>query len=56
MGQEDTLTEEDIACLEELVPDPVSDWCCMYHVLSLQKDFAMENPMLQYAMGVCKVL
>jgi len=48
MGQEDTLAEEDIAHLEELVPEPVSDWCCMYCVLSLQKDFAMEKPMLQH--------
>ena len=27
--------------------DPASDWCCMYHVLSLQDNFVNEKPMIQ---------
>jgi len=47
MGQEAAITEEDLAQLQEQSPDPVSNWCCIYHVLSLQKDFANEKPLLQ---------
>jgi hypothetical protein len=33
---------------QEAAPTPVSDWCCMYRVLSLQEDFMTEKPMLQH--------
>ena len=49
MGQEDTLSEADLAHAQEMdSAEPVSEWCCMYRVLSLQKDFATEKPMLQH--------
>ena len=47
MGQEDTLRDEDVSQAHEPESEPVSDWCCMYRVLSLQEDFATEKPMLQ---------
>jgi len=49
MGQEDTVSEEDIACSQE--PEMIeskNDWCCMYRVLSLQEDFANKKSMLQH--------
>ena len=49
MGQEDTVTEEDIAHSQELEPiESKNDWCCMHRVLSLQEDFASEKLMLQH--------
>jgi hypothetical protein len=49
MGQEDLLVEDDIAqahALESL--EPVSNWCCIHRILSLQDDFANKKPMLQH--------
>ena len=45
MGQEDTLADDEA---QDAAPTPVSDWCCIYRVLSLQEDFATEKPMLQH--------
>ncbi|EGO18931.1 hypothetical protein SERLADRAFT_443479 [Serpula lacrymans var. lacrymans S7.9] len=47
MGQEDAVPEDDVAQADQPDIQPVSDWCCMYRVLSLQDDFANEKPMLQ---------
>jgi len=38
MGQEDTLSDKDISQAEEVEMTPESEWCCMYHVLSLQEE------------------
>lgn len=49
MGQEDLLAEDNIT--QAHAPEssePVSNWCCMHRVLSLQDDFANEKPMLQH--------
>ena len=46
MGQEAAITEEDLAQLQEQSSDPASDWCCIFHVLSLQEDFTNEKPLL----------
>ena len=50
MGQEDTLEDNDIVQAEEpkVAESPISDWCCCYHVLSLQDDFANKKPMIQH--------
>ena len=48
MGQEDTLQDENVSQAHEPKSEPVSDWCCMYRVLSLQEDFVTEKPMLQH--------
>jgi hypothetical protein len=48
MGQEDTLADDDVMQAQDAAPTPVSDWCCMYRVLSLQEDFTTEKPMLQH--------
>ncbi len=29
-------------------PVPISDWCCMYHILSLQSDFKNEKPLIHW--------
>ena len=45
MGQENTLADDIIAQAQEpMTTEPASDWCCMYHALSLQEDFATEKP------------
>ena len=47
--EEDLLAEDDIA--QAHAPEssePVSNWCCMHRVLSLQDNFANEKPMLQH--------
>jgi len=48
MGQEDTLSDNDISQAEEVETAPESEWCCMYRVLSLQEDFVTEKPMIQH--------
>jgi hypothetical protein len=48
MGQEATLTDADVAWADKAVAAPANDWCCMYHVLSLQDDFVHKKPLLQY--------
>ena len=48
MGQEDTLSDKDISQAEEVKMMPESEWCCMYHVLSLQVDLVTEKPMIQH--------
>jgi hypothetical protein len=48
MGQEDTLTEKDIAQADEDVDVPANNWCCMHRVLTLQDDFANEKPRIQH--------
>jgi len=53
MGQEDTLQDEDVSQAHEPESEPVSDLCCMYQILSLQEDFAMEKPMLQHYIESC---
>lgn len=41
--------KEDIVCSQELdIIESKNDWCCMYHILSLQEDFANEKSMLQH--------
>ena len=41
--------KEDIVCSQELdIIKSKNDWCCMYHILSLQEDFANEKSMLQH--------
>ena len=47
MGQEDTIADDDVTAAHDPVPSPISNWCCMYQVLSLQDDFANEKPMIQ---------
>ena len=47
MGQEDTLRDKDVSQAHEPESEAMSDWCCMYQVLLLQEDLAMEKPMLQ---------
>ena len=46
LGQEDMVTEEDLADARNPVDEPSSDWCCLYQVLSLQDDFTNEKPMI----------
>ncbi|KAI0313116.1 hypothetical protein OF83DRAFT_1175978 [Amylostereum chailletii] len=51
MGQEDTLTEQEISAAETVISeagDSESDdaWCCMYRILSLQEDFMSERPLI----------
>jgi len=48
MGQEDTLTDEDLSQADEVVALPADEWCCMYCVLSLQEDFANEKSLIQH--------
>jgi hypothetical protein len=48
MGQEDTLTDEEISQADEVVVAPANEWCCMYHVLSVQDDFANEKSLIQH--------
>ena len=48
LGQEDTVTEEDLANACNPVDEPSSDWCCLYQVFSLQDDFTNEKPMIQH--------
>jgi len=48
MGQEDKLQDKDITQAQEPKSEPMSDWCYMCQVLSLQEDFATEKPMLQH--------
>ena len=49
MGQEDMGAEEDLIRSQEPENiEPMNDWCCMSHVLSLQEDFAQEKSMLQH--------
>ena len=44
-----TLSDDVIAQAQEpMMTEPVSDWCCMYHALSLQEDFTTEKLMLQH--------
>ena len=48
MGQEDTIADEDVTVVHDPIPAPTNNWCCMHWVLSLQDDFANENPMIQH--------
>ena len=48
MGQEDTLTDDDISQPAEVVAAPANQWCCMYRVLSLQEDFTNEKSLIQH--------
>jgi len=48
MGLDDTLTDADIAQVEESVTVCENNWCCMYQVISLQEEFANEKPLLQH--------
>ena len=49
MGQGDDIKAEDIANIKNAVPPPGDDegWCCMYRVLTLQKNFRTEKPLIQ---------
>ena len=46
-GQE--AEEDAVETLESVLTDlpPLSDWCCMSHVLSCQSDFQNEKPLIQ---------
>jgi hypothetical protein len=49
MKQEDLLAEDDIT--QAHAPEssePVSNWCCMYCILSLQDNFVNKKPKLQH--------
>ena len=39
MGQEEGLTDTDVAQVEMIVETSQDHWCCMYRMLSLQDDF-----------------
>jgi len=54
MGQEDTLTDEDLSQADEVVALPADEWCCMYRVLSLQEDFANEKSLIQHYLEGCR--
>jgi hypothetical protein len=53
MGQEDTLSDNNISKAEEVKTAPESEWCCMYCVLLLQEDFATEKLMIQHYIESC---
>ena len=48
MGQEGTLSDNDVSQAKENVMAPQSEWCCMQRVLSLQEDFATKKSMIQH--------
>lgn len=52
-GQDDTLTDADLAAANSDATDSSDDWCCMYCVISLQEDFRKEKPMLQHFLEDC---
>jgi hypothetical protein len=47
MGQDDAVSPEDITQADTEAPSAEDPWCCIYHVLSLQEDFLLEQPLIQ---------
>ena len=48
MGQDNSVSVEDIKLIEANTPSSAGDqWCCMHHVLSLQDDFCAEKSLMQ---------
>ena len=45
---EDYVTQSKVQITGLDLDENVSDWCCMYCVLSLQMDFVNEKPKLQH--------
>ena len=47
MGQDDAVSTEDTTLVDSRISSSADEWCCMYHVLSLQEDFQSEKPLVQ---------
>ena len=47
MGQDDAVSTEDTTLVDSGISSSTDEWCCMYHVFSLQEDFQSEKPLVQ---------